>query len=152
MENMHVMNNELAHWGIRGMKWGVRRYQNKDGSLTPAGKKRRAQLTSELEKLNGQGANGSGKNSNPRTKSTKDMTDEELRSAVNRLQLEKQYRDYYRDLNPKKVGRGKKFVEKLATSALDGIAEAGKTLVKEALINGGKEALGLNKSSGKGKS
>lgn len=33
-------NNTLAHWGTKGMKWGVRRYQNKDGSLTPAGKKR----------------------------------------------------------------------------------------------------------------
>lgn len=31
---------ELYHHGIKGMKWGVRRYQNKDGSLTPAGKKR----------------------------------------------------------------------------------------------------------------
>lgn len=30
----------LAHHGVKGMKWGVRRYQNKDGSLTPAGKKR----------------------------------------------------------------------------------------------------------------
>lgn len=33
-------NGELYHWGIKGQKWGVRRYQNKDGSLTPAGKKR----------------------------------------------------------------------------------------------------------------
>ena len=32
--------NELYHHGVKGMKWGVRRYQNKDGSLTPAGKKR----------------------------------------------------------------------------------------------------------------
>ena len=31
---------ELAHHGIKGMKWGVRRYRNHDGSLTPAGKKR----------------------------------------------------------------------------------------------------------------
>lgn len=31
---------ELYHHGVKGMKWGVRRYQNKDGSLTPAGKKR----------------------------------------------------------------------------------------------------------------
>ena len=34
-------NNELTHWGIKGMKWGIRRFQNKDGSLTAAGKKRR---------------------------------------------------------------------------------------------------------------
>lgn len=33
-------NGELYHWGIKGMKWGVRRFQKKDGSLTPAGKKR----------------------------------------------------------------------------------------------------------------
>lgn len=41
-------NNELYHYGILGMKWGVRRYQNKDGSLTRAGKRRYA---SEMEKL-----------------------------------------------------------------------------------------------------
>ena len=34
-------NNELTHWGIKGMKWGIRRFQNKDGSLTAAGRKRR---------------------------------------------------------------------------------------------------------------
>lgn len=35
-----MSNNELMHHGIIGMKWGVRRFQNKDGSLTYAGKKR----------------------------------------------------------------------------------------------------------------
>lgn len=33
-------SDELCHYGVKGMKWGRRRYQNSDGSLTPAGKKR----------------------------------------------------------------------------------------------------------------
>lgn len=36
------MEYALYHSGVKGMKWGIRRYQNKDGSLTPAGKKRYA--------------------------------------------------------------------------------------------------------------
>ena len=43
-----IVNGELCHHGTKGMKWGVRRFQNKDGSLTPAGKKR---YNKEMEKL-----------------------------------------------------------------------------------------------------
>lgn len=36
----HVYRDDLYHFGVIGMKWGIRRYQNKDGSLTALGKKR----------------------------------------------------------------------------------------------------------------
>jgi len=35
-----MASNELTHWGIKGQKWGERRYQNEDGTLTEEGKKR----------------------------------------------------------------------------------------------------------------
>lgn len=35
-----MTENELKHFGIKGMKWGIRRFQNEDGSLTPAGRER----------------------------------------------------------------------------------------------------------------
>ena len=35
-----ISDEELYHYGTKGMRWGIRRYQNPDGSLTPAGRKR----------------------------------------------------------------------------------------------------------------
>lgn len=39
------MDNELYHHGIKGQKWGIRRYRNADGTLTPAGRRRWAKIT-----------------------------------------------------------------------------------------------------------
>lgn len=56
-------SKELCHWGVKGMKWGIRRYQNSDGTLTNAGKKRYARdlrdtpLTKEERNSGGREAN-----------------------------------------------------------------------------------------------
>lgn len=77
------MNNELYHFGVKGMKWGVRRYRNEDGSLTTSGKARYTK---------------SGKKKNP----TK-MSDEDLRRSTARLHAENQYRKEIREERSNKL-------------------------------------------------
>lgn len=67
----------LAHHGVKGQKWGVRRYQNKDGSLTRRGRKRMEKLNRELNALNYKPG-----------RSISDMTNEELQNRIDRLILE----------------------------------------------------------------
>lgn len=87
---MQVYRNELYHWGIKGMRWGVRRYQNKDGTLTAAGKKHYSGDGNAGEDTQESKTEYAPKRSG---RNAEDYTDEELRTRINRLQMEKQYRD-----------------------------------------------------------
>lgn len=130
----------LMHYGIKGQKWGVRRYQNKDGSLTKAGRKRYAKLEAEMEKLGGKKYDSDAQN---KPKKARDMTDDELRTAINRMRMEDEYNRMYNQLHPQKVKSGHKYVETLITAGMNGLAEGGKQLIRDALIKKGKEALGI---------
>ena len=49
MTPIEQYNHELYHYGVKGMKWGVRRYQNADGSLNDRGKKKYEKLRRDLD-------------------------------------------------------------------------------------------------------
>ena len=90
----------LCHHGIKGQKWGVRRFRNADGTLTAAGKKR-AKTLSDSQRVN-----------KIRKKKVSQMSNEELRDANNRLQLERQYKDL-----TKKTSTGKKIALTIIATA-----------------------------------
>ena len=176
--------NELYHYGIKGMKWGVRRYQNKDGSLTNAGGKRyngsdykpRKSIVQKigdyrtaskhkktLEKARAAKAEKQKAEAEAKAKaeqrkkdvesgkvSARNMTSEELNDRINKLNLEKRYKELMQQTAPeaKAASVGKKFIEKMWNDAVQpAAAEAGKQLLKDVLIKQGKKRLGLDDNS-----
>jgi hypothetical protein len=145
MEYRIYTSDELAHHGIKGMRWGIRRFQRKDGSLTPAGLKRKARLENELNQLGGKKkATDEGTEAAPRKKTIGEMTDDELREKTNRMRLENDYLNAQKNLaaaNPQKVSAGKKFVNGLVN---DVVAPAAKSAGRQWLEKFMKDKLGLN--------
>lgn len=99
-------NEHLEHHGILGMKWGVRRFQNEDGSLTALGKdryngrinpgpaKKDKNTISEYSKpRRPKDAVYDSESNTWKMKDARHLTDEELNRRNSRLQREKQYKD-----------------------------------------------------------
>lgn len=106
----------LEHHGIQGQKWGVRRFQNKDGSLTAAGRKRiglspkpkksgGSSLAGAVTKIKAkknerkQADEGHDDFKRARAKSPKQMSTSELQEATNRLNLESRYNELAKKLH-----------------------------------------------------
>lgn len=131
-------SNELMHHGIHGMRWGVRRYQNKDGSLTAAGRKRINQLDSEYQRLTGKKLSKSSVDvkkteSKPKSKSISEMTNEEIQEKINRITLEQNLKS----LTPKKISAGKRFTETVMNDVITPAAtDVGKQLARSMFADG----------------
>lgn len=129
-------NNELMHYGVPGMKWGVRR--------TPAqlGRKKTSSSKSLFEKKKPKPkakSESSKKETAPKSKSVKEMSDEELNAAISRLQLEQRYKE----LSPQKVSMGKKIVKTILNDVVVPAAtDVGRQMVKSTLARAGNKTLG----------
>ena len=82
------MQDELYHHGIKGMHWGVRRFQNPDGTLTAAGKRRERRDQARADKAARKEAKAARKRA---YKNRSLMSEQELDAQIRRYQKEKQF-------------------------------------------------------------
>lgn len=149
--------NELMHHGIKGQKWHVRRFQNKDGSLTVAGKKRystdggsdsKSKIKDAVARYKAKIAASKAKKEEARKaaeaakpKSIGNMDNDELRKTIESLQLKKQAYQLQKDVStfePQKVSKGKRFISEIAKDAVvpalkDATKEVGAKWLKKML-------------------
>lgn len=127
VEIQHMIDNALddkiEHHGVKGMKWGVRR--NRTGWIGPAGSPSRAKSQGHKQ------ASVESKSKSSSSRSTKKMTNAELREQIERLQMEKQYRQLTSEMTPQKHAAIRKAINQAilngASQALTETVKAGGT-------------------------
>lgn len=130
---MKADNNYLEHHGIKGMKWGVRRTKAQLGYKIGFRKKKKKSVESKDDNFPKQSKKTASKKvaSKKKTKSVKDMSDDELLAKIRRLEMEKRYRD----LSPKDVSKGKKFASRVMNNmVLPAAEDVGRQLIKSAIV------------------
>lgn len=98
------MSDAIAHYGVKGMKWGVRK-QRPTSSGKRKGKTNAQRIYERITKKKESPAKPKPAVSS-RKKRASEMSDEELRSVINRMQMERTYAQ----LTSKEVSKGRKFV------------------------------------------
>ena len=135
-----LLDVPLEHAGVKGMKWGVRRPVGKDGrvirtGVAPGTKKPPAKKSSAPAKKAAQAKKPA---SSSTTSTPKPLTDEQLRKKVQRMQLEVQYAQLSRQLNPPQKSILDTYLSEPTSAAAK---EVTKELVKEAIKTGVKAAV-----------
>lgn len=110
--------NELYHHGIKGQKWGVRRTLEQLGHYARKAKEVYTKKVTEHKEKKRQSEI---KKHPVARKSIEQMTDSELQKVIDRMNLEKKYRDAYQEMHPDKLVAAKKIVGDLAGRAAKGV-------------------------------